>query len=61
MTDDRIGRVDVHPVLGCFDGARHILANEITAVLDRCEPKDLADIWGFGHARPVIRLRHPFQ
>lgn len=45
----RTGPVVVHPVLGRLDSAENILANKITAVLDRCEPKDLCDIWGFGH------------
>jgi hypothetical protein len=30
-----------------LDCAENILANKITALLDREEPKDLADIWGF--------------
>jgi hypothetical protein len=30
-----------------LDSAENILANKITALLDREEPKDLADIWGF--------------
>jgi hypothetical protein len=42
-----IGKVRVHPVLGRLDSAENILANKITAVVDRREPKDLADIWGF--------------
>lgn len=29
-----------------LDTPENILANKITAVLDREEPKDLADIWG---------------
>jgi hypothetical protein len=43
----RIGPVQDHPVLGRLDSAENILANKVTAVLDREEPKDLADIWGF--------------
>jgi hypothetical protein len=43
----RVGSVVSHPVLGRLDSAQNILANKITAVLDRSEPKDLADIWGF--------------
>jgi hypothetical protein len=41
------GRITEHPVLGKLDSAENILANKITALLDREEPKDLADIWGF--------------
>lgn len=43
----RVGPVRDHPVLGRLDSAENILANKITALLDREEPKDLADIWGF--------------
>ncbi len=50
MIDDvpsRVGSPVMHPLLGRLDTAENILANKITAVLDRSEPKDLADIWGF--------------
>lgn len=43
----RIGEVQTHPVLGRMDTAENILANKVTALLDREEPKDMADIWGF--------------
>ena len=43
----RVGEITVHPVLGNLDTAENILANKVTAVLDRAAPKDLADIWGF--------------
>jgi len=42
----RAGEPWVHPVLGRVDTAENILANKITAVLDRSAPKDIADIWG---------------
>jgi hypothetical protein len=42
----RIGDPWLHPILGSIDTAENILANKITAVLDRSAPKDLADIWG---------------
>ncbi len=42
----RIGQPWKHPVLGLLDTAENILANKITAVIDRTAPKDLADIWG---------------
>ena len=41
------GEIRRHEVLGRLDSAENILANKVTAVLDREEPKDLADIWGF--------------
>jgi hypothetical protein len=41
------GQVLVHPVLGRLDTAENILANKLTALADREEPKDLADVWGF--------------
>lgn len=43
----RVGEVIEHRTLGRLDSAENILANKITAVMDRSEPKDLADIWGF--------------
>jgi hypothetical protein len=42
-----IGDVRVHPVLGRLDSPENILANKLTALADRQEPKDLADVWGF--------------
>ncbi len=45
----RVGDIQNHLVLGRLDSAENILANKITALLDREEPKDLADIWGFCH------------
>lgn len=42
----RVGEAWLHPTLGRIDTAENILANKITAVLDRAAPKDLADIWG---------------
>jgi hypothetical protein len=30
-----------------LDTAENILANKLTALADREEPKDLADVWGF--------------
>jgi len=43
----RVGEVTMHPVLGRLDSAANILANKVTALIDREEPKDFADIWGF--------------
>ncbi len=42
-----VGDPVMHPVLGRLDSAENILANKVTALIDREEPKDLADIWGF--------------
>ncbi len=42
----RIGVIHSHPVLGNLDSPENLLANKITALLSRDEPKDLADIWG---------------
>jgi predicted nucleotidyltransferase component of viral defense system len=50
MVDDvpsHIGAITEHPVLGRLDSAENILANKLTALVDRDEPKDLADVWGF--------------
>jgi hypothetical protein len=43
----RVGDVQIHSVLGRLDSAGNILANKVTALLSREEPKDLADVWGF--------------
>lgn len=43
----RVGLVRSHPLLGHLDSPENILANKITALIDREEPKDFADIWGF--------------
>jgi len=43
----RVGTPWQHPVLGWLDTAENILANKVSALIDREEPKDLADIWGF--------------
>ena len=42
-----VGRIRQHPVLGRLDSPENILANKVTALIDREESKDLADIWGF--------------
>jgi hypothetical protein len=42
-----VGDIRTDPVLGRLDSPENILANKVTAALDRNEPKDLADIWGF--------------
>lgn len=49
FVNDVRGRVGVpqrHAVFGLLDTAENILANKVTAILDREEPKDLADVWG---------------
>ncbi|MBX7233514.1 MAG: nucleotidyl transferase AbiEii/AbiGii toxin family protein [Caldilineales bacterium] len=43
----RVGEISRHPVLGRLDSPENILANKVTAALDRAAAKDLADIWGF--------------
>jgi len=43
----RAGAVRDDPVLGRLDSPENILANKLTALVDREEPKDLADVWGF--------------
>lgn len=43
----RVGAIRQHPRLGRLDSPENILANKITALIDREEPKDLADVWGF--------------
>lgn len=43
----RIGAIRTDAILGKLDSPENILANKVTAAIDRQEPKDLADIWGF--------------
>lgn len=43
----RVGEIKTHPLLGRIDSPENILANKVTALLAREEPKDLADVWGF--------------
>ena len=43
----RVGAILHHPQLRHLDSAENILANKITALVGREEPKDFADIWGF--------------
>jgi len=43
----RVGESVIDPQLGRIDNAENILANKITALIGRNEPKDLADVWGF--------------
>ncbi len=59
----RVGEIVLHQVLGRIDSAENILANKITAALDRQEPRDLADIWGFCtmmslQLKPAIEVAH---
>jgi hypothetical protein len=42
----RVGTPVSHPTLGLLDTPENILANKVNALVDRSEPKDLADIWG---------------
>ena len=41
-----IGEIQEHPVLGRLDSLENILANKISALIGRDEPKDLVDVWG---------------
>lgn len=41
-----IGEIRQHPVLGRVDSPENILANKLTALVNREEPRDLADVWG---------------
>lgn len=40
-----IGEKITHPVLGVIDSKENILANKVTAIVDRNMPKDMADIF----------------
>jgi len=51
-----IGEIEIHSILGRLDSKENILANKITALVGREEPKDLADVWGF-----CCQLRMPIN
>jgi predicted nucleotidyltransferase component of viral defense system len=55
----RVGEIQNHSILGRLDSAKNILANKVTALLDREEPKDLADIWGFPSVPIIVRHLPP--
>ena len=40
-----IGSFEDHPILGIMDSKENILANKITALIDRTLPKDIVDIY----------------
>jgi predicted nucleotidyltransferase component of viral defense system len=40
-----IGKLCSHPVLGIIDSKENILANKVTAIVDRTLPKDIVDIF----------------
>ena len=40
-----IGTLVNHPLLGTIDSKENILANKITAIVDRCLPKDMVDVY----------------
>ena len=42
----RVGTPVPHEGFGLVDTKENILANKVTALLDRQEPKDMADVWG---------------
>lgn len=50
----RVGKPWFHPQLGRLDTAENILANKVTAVLDRAAPKDLADIWALCSQKGLV-------
>jgi len=41
------GSLTRHQILGLLDSPENILANKVSAAIDRKEPRDFADIWGF--------------
>lgn len=49
----RVGEIKTHPLLGRIDSPENILANKVTALLAREEPKDLADVWGFCYQKKL--------
>lgn len=41
-----VGEIHQHSILGRIDSPENILANKLTALIGREEPRDLADVWG---------------
>ena len=41
----QIGAIVVHPELGKLDSRENILANKVTALVDRAHPKNVVDIY----------------
>jgi len=48
VNDVRVGTPVRHAGFGLVDTMENILANKVAALLDREEPKDLADVWSLG-------------
>jgi predicted nucleotidyltransferase component of viral defense system len=56
----RVGTIRNHAILGLLDSPENILANKVSTLIDRREPKDFADIWGFC-SRMGLSLRHALE
>lgn len=41
-----VGEIHHDPILGRVDSSENILANKISALVNREEPRDVADVWG---------------
>lgn len=41
----RVGEIRQHPQLGAIDSPENILANKLSALIGRDEPRDIADVW----------------
>jgi len=48
-----VGEIIEDPILGRLDSAENILANKISTLFGRNEPKDLVDIWGFSFLKGI--------
>ena len=48
------GLIDSHPLFPAIDNLDNILANKISALVSRDEPKDIVDIW-------IISQHHPIE
>lgn len=55
-----VGEIVDHPLLGRLDSAENILANKVSALFGRDEPKDLVDIWAFCFLKNVS-LQHAIE
>jgi hypothetical protein len=42
----RVGEIRQHPQLSAIDSPENILANKLSALIGRDEPRDIADVWG---------------
>ncbi len=56
----RVGEVQYHPTFGRIDSPENILANKLSALIGRDEPRDIADVWGLC-SKLGLSLKHAIE